>query len=602
MIDYIVGIDFGHGETAAWVIPTNKGENPAKINTEDGCALKLKSSNLVNECVLDSEVYFTPPNTYSLVKTPFSDICNQMKMRVSALKHDENGNKMNAFKAYIKCIIERLFELNGGIMKIENGKPNFLLYMASPTQWTYDEKKEYLNLFNEAISSLNLRFESIIDESDAAFFSRMSKTDITQTSLVIDYGSSTIDYTLVKNGKKISDSKWSNPNLGASCIENAMLTYGKGQDYQAFDAALKATIAYLQEHKLGHIHAMSYLKKACQVAKHNAYKSQDGRFFDIDYAIIKEVANDKKCNIRFQWDGDINEVTKTYQEGVKNDLLSLRQKIREANSQKDPDNIILSGGASIMPWFQCAVKEIFPNYDPIMDQEPSFVVAQGVAMYAKAQMNAVNQLTTEIEKKHFDHIYKEADAEANHQAMCQLSGTVVQDITNSAPITGISIRKKFCDFIASLNEQNVAFSQMVQNNFNNALSSELQKIVADAVQHAFGVKADVSDIKANIPINVLSWNAKNFVPGGAFYDGFTNFIESSSSRFSFTWDKLRDSSEAADIARGVQSIVKDIDFASVTNYPEDFLQKYGEQLKQIALQAAFRLLIDKQLFRTTFTA
>lgn len=58
MIDYIVGIDFGHGETAVWVIPTSEGRNPARIDTNEGCALNLKSSNLVNECVIDSEVYF----------------------------------------------------------------------------------------------------------------------------------------------------------------------------------------------------------------------------------------------------------------------------------------------------------------------------------------------------------------------------------------------------------------------------------------------------------------------------------------------------------------------------------------------------------------
>ena len=600
MIDYIVGIDFGHGETAAWVIPTSEGRNPARIDTNEGCALKLKSSNLVNECVIDSEVYFTPPATYSLTKTPFADICNQMKMRISELKHDEN--KMKAFKEYIKCVVQRLFELNSTIMRAEGGAPNFLLYMASPTRWTDEEKKEYLNFFNEAISSLNLRFESIIDESDAAYFSRMSKTNIAQTSLVIDYGSSTIDYTLVRNGKKISDNNWSNQQLGASCIENAMLTYGREQDYQAFDSALKATKAYLQEHKLNHIHAEAYLKKACQIAKHTTYKEVDGRYFDIDYPIIKEVATDKKCNIRFQWDGDLNDAAKAYQEEVKNDLFSLRQNIRKVNDQKDPDNIIMSGGACIMPWFQRAVKEVFPNSVPIMDLEPSYVVAQGVAMYAKAQIKAVNLLMSEIESQHFDKMYKEADAEATHQAMCQLSGAVVQDITNSAPITGDSIRKKYSDFIAGLNKQNLAFSQMVQTNFNNALSLELQKIVANAIQHAFEVKADVSNIKVNIPIDVLAWNDQSFSPDGWWYKAMTSFIEESSSRISFTWDKLRDRSEAAEIARGVQRKIKELDFVSLTTYPEDFLKDFGESLKQIAKLEANRLLAEKQLFRTTFTA
>lgn len=74
----------------------------------------------------------------------------------------------------------------------------------------------------------------VINESDAAYFSHGSTSEFADKCvLIIDYGSSTIDYTLMYNGKKISDDQWSNDYLGASNIEKSILMeYSSQEEYQ----------------------------------------------------------------------------------------------------------------------------------------------------------------------------------------------------------------------------------------------------------------------------------------------------------------------------------------------------------------------------------
>lgn len=594
---YFVGIDFGHGETAAWVVPLAK-DYKANVDDEKGEALMLNENNRVEDRVIASEVYFSSPDTYTLTETKGATLFNQMKSRVSKLK--ENKDKEEAFKNYIKRVVERLLELNDNILDKE--RPNFLLYMASPTQWEENEKKAYLQFFNEAISELNLRFESIIDESDAAFFSKMSEvSNINECTLVIDYGSSTIDNTVIKGGKKISDKDWSSSDLGAGNIEKNMLRHAKDKNYQVFTDNLNKANEIAHQHEQGDIE--SWLLKYCRQEKEERYsKTED------DYIVLRPLSQfvelaDNEENVMFFIQGKLKEATKSYREAVKEDLLTLRQRIHRKNGNQDPDNIILSGGASIMGWVEDLVKEVFPNSKPIPDRNPAFVVAKGVALYAKAQQKAIDQLMSEIDEKCFNNMYKDAFAEANHQAMCQLSGAVVQDITNSAPITGESIRQRFCYFIQGLNPQNVAFSQMLQKNFNNALLFEIGKIIKTAIKQAFGINADVSDIKVDLPIKALQWDKKSISPGGGFYEEITYTIENYKTfSFNFEWDKTRDRSKATEIARKVQTYLNEIDFAHETIYPEEYLRDYGENLKQIAKAEAYKLFVDKQLFKTTFTA
>lgn len=79
---YIVGIDFGQLNSAAWVVPLNDID----WMSTSGEALKFSSAGAINERVIDSVVYKSENGDYSLRPHLRTNIIRKMKSRVSDLR------------------------------------------------------------------------------------------------------------------------------------------------------------------------------------------------------------------------------------------------------------------------------------------------------------------------------------------------------------------------------------------------------------------------------------------------------------------------------------------------------------------------------------
>ena len=239
--EYVVGIDFGHGETAAWIVPLAED---TQIEGS-GESLKLRKSNKPNERTLPSVVYKNKQSKYFLERLESSVIISELKGRPSSL----SSQKREAYGAYIRLVVERLISANKSFLhQDEDGNYNFYLYIACPTRWDNDDRNEYYAFVNQSLSTLGIAVEWVINESDAAYFTyRPPKESSEQRVLVIDYGSSTIDYTLMDGPKKISDDGWSNPQLGASNIENAILQYYETKYYADYQRCMNGQLLALSQ-------------------------------------------------------------------------------------------------------------------------------------------------------------------------------------------------------------------------------------------------------------------------------------------------------------------------------------------------------------------
>ena len=395
MIKYIVGIDFGHGETAAWAVPLSE-DNEAKL-PPSGASLRLRASNDAQDRQLPSVIHRTPEGEYSLEFKTNYGIITQMKKRVAKMSAIDKQNYSN----YIHKIVERLKELNSDVLAFEDGEPIFRLCMASPTKWSDEEKKEYLSFFNSAIEDMGLRFDWIIDESDAAFFSHCKdESDMQKCTLVIDYGSSTIDYTAIQNGRIISEKSWSNQQLGASLIENSMMmtiSPKKSEGYGDYSEMVNSTRQMLESHNLGHIDPEQVLGFELRKLKEEKYKQQTDTYkLKFDFEPITGDSDFE--SLEYVAKGNLSEVTREYQDAVRADLINLRnllsQKLSTLNKtistdsssltkEYRPDRIILSGGGKTMQWFYLMVKEVFSVRDIVIDKILDFEVAKGIALYAK---------------------------------------------------------------------------------------------------------------------------------------------------------------------------------------------------------------------------
>lgn len=586
MKEYIVGIDFGHGETAAWVVPISR------LNDE-GKALHLNNDPDANLRQIPSVVYFNNAGRYSLKSEPGLAVKVGLKNRISKLSQIEKRHYQN----FIRLVVKLLLDSND-ILKIENGEPNFILCMASPTQWNEEEKSEYLDFFNKAISCYKLHFEWIINESDAAYFTH-SEGNEDKCTLVVDYGSSTIDYTAIRAGRKISKDEWSNPQLGASQIEKIMMDESiELGEYDDIDAMYAETVGRLHQNSLGHIAPKPYVLLNLRNKKEEVYRSRDD-YFDCLFTFKKPTGLQEFGRPIYSFSGNLSQILPAYVEAVKADLKELKKNLSAVNG-KDPDRIILSGGASIMMWFNRLVHELFPHAEIIADYNPSYVVAKGIALYARKQLDAMQKFFDSLKNIDYAGMYKNADLTATKTAVEKTISEPVDKVKNSAPIDGYDIRRIFCDFIKGMNSSNYTFSRLVQDNVDSYINSQVTASLKTAIKSVFNVDLTPKNVNIHIPVSILKWEDNGFVPGGAFYGGITQAIKDSSSRWDFSWDVKRDCSEASGLANGVKNRILAIDWSEAIDYPASVLESEGNNIKQQTLQVAQRIFFENQLFELTF--
>lgn len=599
--EYIVGIDFGHGETSAWAVPLD-----IKIGSEIGESLKLKGTNKESERSYYSIIYYNPESGYSLNNLR-GNIVAGFKDKVSALDQPQNAKKREAYTEYIKQIYACLLKHNTALKVDNNGDTNFYLCIACPTKWSQDDKDAYIKFFNNALSEFGIEVMWVINESDAAYFTHGSIDEYADKCvLIIDYGSSTIDYTVVHQGKKISDDNWSN-RLGASHVEESILNECRDtEDYQDKVAATKAKLAEINMNYIDITSCINF-----QIRKAKEYSVTYGNYpnLDVNYNLIGEQTNygstdafkAEKRKYKFEIECQIDKSIEKYQNKVIADFTQLNTEIQKRIGNQKIDCVILSGGACLMPWVSDAVNDIFKPLNIEIDNQASFVVAKGIALYARTQMKALDDFLSRIKGIDYKNIYIQADTNATAKAITTMMPSFVKKLKSKSSITGADIRQEFCDFVENLNGNNVEYSTLVQQELDKLISSSVGNALKEVISSVFKTTVDTSDVKLHIPANIIPWNHVLFIPGGTFYNAFTNWIDSSSDRFIFTWDKPRYDPELSKIVDGTaQTLENIVTSEQIADYPEDAVNAYAEDIKEQILKIAADIFYKKQLFNTTF--
>lgn len=601
---YFVGIDFGHGETAAWIVPIDNN----MPNGRHGESLRLRNAANLEQRTLWSVVYGDRNGNYSLNNTAGS-VVSCFKDKISTLNLPGNETKKKAYTSYIKQIYQTLLMRNTDLHSDGKGDTNFYLCVACPTKWNQGDKDAYVKFVNDALREFNVKVLWVINESDAAFFTHGSFSQYAnECVLVIDYGSSTIDYTVINCGKKISDDSWSNDQLGASNIEKALLQGYRDYVDNDYQTKYAATLAKLDELDMRYMSIESTLDLELRKGKESSVINQVYPKVELNYNLIRAKTSygaspefvAVKRYFKFEYEGNIDTVASRYIDAVTDDFRELETKIQEANGGRAIDRIILSGGASLMPWVQSKLEEIFNTSTIYLDNSASFVVAKGATLYAKAQMMALKLLEDKIREINFAQLYAKADNNAIALSIKLLMPDMIRKLKAKNAVTGVIIRTAFCDFLKGLNDKNDDYCQLVQKELDKLLSKDIGIAIHDAINDVFGINVDVSDVKIHIDAEIMNWSEGLFNQGGAFYDAFTNLIDGFSGRFSFTWDKVRVNPERDKIIVGVKDILTSKADAGLATYQQQYLDIIAKQILEQALIEAEKLFYTKQLFKTTF--
>lgn len=593
--EYIVAVDFGHGETSAWIVPMDNQMD------RQGEALKLRISNEVELRTIYSVIYQDKNGNFSLDDTS-GNVIGAFKKKVCDLRKDTQ--KYKAYTEFIKAIYKRLLTKNDRLHSDGEGNTNFYLCIACPTKWSNDDRIEYVDFFNEALKEFGVEVMWVINESDAAYFSHGSTSEfVDKCVLIIDYGSSTIDYTLMYKGKKISDDQWSNDYLGASNIEKSiMMEYSSQKDYQE---VYQKTEEKLRHDALGWLHIQPEV--LLEIRKAKEYCVIEGYYpiFMLKHNVIQKhdilVRSDpnwrsKRKSYLFDYECDMDECLVDYKEGVYTSFANLAGHISQKLKGSNVDTVIMSGGASLMPWVKEMVKSTFPTAEIKLDNNASFVVSKGAALYARDQIKAFELFMEKIDAYQYKDVYIDADRTATNVAVDELFPPFADKLCENSH-TAAELRDEGLNFLFCLNSQNQKYCNIMTDTIRTTISQKVANDIKEVVQSVFSIDISVDDIHIDINPDIMDFKVVDFKKDGALYNKLSSLI--SKPFFSITWDKMRTVSKCKEIIGTIHSWLKE-ESSKGFNYDENDLASYADNIKQQVITLATEVFYEYQLFQTTF--
>lgn len=214
---YLIGIDFGHGETTASFYDTeNKRGSVKRLHILDG--------NTPESCKVESAVCRNnETGEWQFAKDIRDYALPDFTLHFKAPMNEITPKNKEAFAAFIKLVFEHILD-NQRFLKYDplTGERNFEIHVACPSGWNKKDSTQ-IQEYKKFISSI-IPVDWIIKESDAAYFKFKAEKDFSATSvLVIDIGSSTIDFTAY--GANAAEPSSEGPKHGASAVENLIYKY-----------------------------------------------------------------------------------------------------------------------------------------------------------------------------------------------------------------------------------------------------------------------------------------------------------------------------------------------------------------------------------------
>lgn len=367
--EYVIGIDFGHGETSAAFCPIGWD-----LASEDLEAVKDIDFG-ANKKVLPSAINIQPDGQAFLGDAAFSpERLKKATVEVLFKKKPENinGEKEQLMIRYMHEVYSLIREKNTALFS----DSNHLVYIATPSGWDKNAK----NLYGQMAQKAGLPIAGITSESRAAFIKAQLDVSsglpqyVAQGAVVFDMGSSTLDFTYLRTGESPIDFGY---DCGASQVEKIMYTNvrSKNNDIIAFEEKYPQLI--------------SKLLYEARCAKEGVYFDPSVRYkrtVNFEDIVDDEEFEDAKMKFVFQ-PGELNQMLETngYIDEIRQAMLDFKDNHINGNPIRAA---FLTGGASRMDFIQTLIEDCWglPKDLVYRDQDPSLTISRGVAEVARGDI------------------------------------------------------------------------------------------------------------------------------------------------------------------------------------------------------------------------
>ena len=379
----IVGIDFGHGETSAGFLDSdNVIENEVQMSDLNIVGEEKVIPSVV--CIMPSDEVVISPSAYQIAKAKEVGISFKDPLIGSEKYSKISNSNLHFFEMFLSKTYEAIKgNSNNPLHVSQDGETDFLVYIACPSGWNDEQIEAYKEFTN---STCNIPVVDIVKESRAAYIAaRRTVGGGTRTQggnvLVIDYGSSTIDFTYFNNDSRF-EPVHEGYKLGARIIEETFLKYLKEQESEAYE-----NISLVEEN-CGSIKGNNVLLYVIRKLKEEYFSSPNQERFELSIDLSR-ILLDKSLRGRYiepsSGEGyskqKVLEILSTYI----NDLANMLDDFLTKEGVSSIDKVILTGGASRMFFFKELVSQKYEvskdNGNLIVDLNPSLTISRGIAAF-----------------------------------------------------------------------------------------------------------------------------------------------------------------------------------------------------------------------------
>lgn len=533
----IVGIDYGHGETSAGYVDS------ATVIGNDIPMLNLK---IVGDhekipsiiCHIPNDGYIIDPTAGQLARVDKVGICFKAPLIGNERYAEISSENKVFFKEFLSKVYKEIVSNVNNPLHVGNGGDmNFKVYIACPSGWNEEQINEYKKFVR---GECNIPLIDIIKESRAAYIAARRKVGggiRTQGGnvLVIDFGSSTIDFTYFNNDTKFEPIHEGYP-YGASQVEQDVLEYLIKNDSTA-----KENLDILVK-RCGKTKAWNLLLFEFRKLK-EAYFSQgnNGQFNPSVH--LRDLLLDKDLTGKYietsQGFGFTKQqLTEVILKEYINSLSEMLDDFKEIEGVEKIDKVILTGGASRMFFFKDLITEKYgvskKDNTLIVDLNPSYTISQGIAAfgYMNEQSKLSEKSLIDAEKDWIDNQMPQLLKKTIEKCIGDMYYEEFSKITNKYGCGRIIKNDKHNldgleDEIISLLNSWTAGGDAMSNKIGEAVKVSMMSSIGEKLTdfaNTWGFNACISDFTMKLELNIQA----SLTP------------ESCKSLIQYTWDKLRE--------------------------------------------------------------
>ncbi len=382
----IIGFDLGHGETAlTWVRADNQETNPQSL--------------LINNRKSQITAIAHHPQRGIIIGEMACQLSDATVLEIAfKTRKFDDLSYQRTIKEFVNAIYQHLIDTN----QIQTEDTNYF-FVGCPSGWWIEEIQTYQKILSETVPN-----STVVKESRAALMHAKESgiftiQELEKSVLVIDIGSSTTDFTLVKG---MSDTPIDfGRDLGASLIEKEILkkTLEIHRQYRQKNEDIIKLGKHLNDEEIWTLEEIEKLETIfkqspiyrnrcelrCRKAKEEYFNYQDT--YRDDYVNVGSEDIQRKFKFSPLVNGKIiNAIlnqslpeleNKSWRDAFGSQLQVVKQKLDE--QAIIPSAILLTGSASKMGFVLDMCQENFPNLPCKRDGEPELCIARGLARWGR---------------------------------------------------------------------------------------------------------------------------------------------------------------------------------------------------------------------------